>query len=84
MSPPSPDQPESHKILCLLAHDLLNKLSIITGQCDLLLTERMMLDPWTVERLRLIQSTAVSMAEAIQKRQCPINTGSETQAAKAH
>lgn len=45
-----------HESVCLLAHDLVNKVSIILGYCDLLIEEPA--GPKTAARLRMIHDTA--------------------------
>jgi hypothetical protein len=60
---------------CLLAHDLLNKLSIILAECGLLRWEgRLDLDAkrGLLTRIDQIEKTAKQMTTAILDRKCPL------------
>ena len=59
---------------CSLAHDMINKLSIIVGQCELLEENA---DGKCAERLRIIRQTALALAAAINHSDCH-NTELET------
>jgi light-regulated signal transduction histidine kinase (bacteriophytochrome) len=59
-------------ILCKLAHHLQNKLSVIMGQCDLLLEKRDSgLTQDCVQRLDSIKQSALAMSEIIKQSDCP-------------
>ena len=53
---------------CLLAHELVNKVSIIIGFCELLVSDPT--GPKSAERLETIHNTAKGMAERINAHQC--------------
>lgn len=54
--------------ICLLTHDLINKLTIITGECELLALHAS--DPECVARAQTIRTTAESVAAEIKNHQC--------------
>ena len=56
---------------CILAHGLINKLSIIVGYCDILHDE---VEPGShcEKKLQLIRETAEGMAELINHHQCDL------------
>lgn len=54
-----------------LAHDLINKLSVIVGYCDLLV-EKTPDDPSVQRQAQLIRSTARSMAADLARFQCDL------------
>lgn len=56
---------------CSLAHDMINKLSIIVGQCELL--EEEMAQAKYAERLQIIRRTALAMAVTINRNSCENN-----------
>jgi hypothetical protein len=56
---------------CLLAHSLINKLSIIVGRCDLL-REEALEESECYQSLMSIQEVARSMAEEITQHQCKL------------
>ena len=63
--------PDCHHPVCILAHELVNKLSTIVGHCDL------SHDPGQTERqltnhLAKICETAMSMAEKLNHHQCQL------------
>lgn len=68
------DQPNQklYQPTCMLAHDLLNKLSVIVGLCELVSAEA---EPGTecATRLAAIQDTAKSLAREVVKRQCQLS-----------
>jgi hypothetical protein len=69
---------------CILAHSLINKLSAIIGNCDLL-KEEAPEDPKCLQRLGFIRETARAMAEELRVHQCHLglinqNHSSENQA----
>lgn len=55
--------------ICPLAHNLLGKLTVIVGYCDLLL-ERESVDSESLHHLRLIRQAARSMGTELQDHQC--------------
>lgn len=69
------EQPEwkNYQPVCMLAHDLVNKLSVIVGLCQLVSAEA---EPGTecATRLAAIQDTAKSLAQEVVKRQCQLST----------
>ena len=58
--------------LCVLAHDLNNKLSIIIGNCDLILQNAEELSREAQHRIERIKGVALGMVDLIKMRQCPI------------
>jgi hypothetical protein len=71
-----------HQPVCMLAHDLLNKLSVIIGVCDIL-TEHAESNPECAKRLAVINDTAKSMAKELASHECQlydmVRTGREQQ-----
>jgi len=67
-------QPECNHQICLLAHDLVNKLSAMIGRCDLLL-ERHRLEDEDVRDLTQIQDIAKSMCARFKQPRCAPMTG---------
>ena len=67
------DQPDLGKYQpsCLLAHELVNKLSVVVGYCDLL-KDHMPEDSAGQEQLRKIREIGLSMAEELTAHQCSI------------
>lgn len=57
---------------CLLAHGLVNKLSVIVGLCDLL-EEKASEDSECLKRLNVIRNIAKSMAEELNVHQCHLD-----------
>jgi hypothetical protein len=59
------------KLECPLAHDLLNKLSIVIGHCELLVedTEN---DSRIKTRVLLLRDVAASMAQDLKQFQCEL------------
>ena len=57
---------------CILAHELINKLSTIIGNCDLV-SEMAPVDSEGAKRLSVIRETARGMAVELNKRQCELN-----------
>lgn len=55
---------------CSLAHDLINDVAIIMGECDLLADS--MTDRVGAERLGVIRTAARRMADRIAHRPCPV------------
>ena len=59
---------ERHQPVCMVAHDLVNKLSAIVGHCDLLI-EIMGRDVEYAGRLTLIRDIAKAAAEELTEHQ---------------
>ena len=57
---------------CILAHELVNKLSVIVGHCDLL-TEHVSEDARLLKRLLTIREIAKSMAKDLNDHQCHLD-----------
>jgi hypothetical protein len=64
---------KNYQPVCRLAHDMLNKLSVIVGLCDLVSAEA---EPGTecAARLAAIHDTAKSLAQEVVKRECQLST----------
>jgi hypothetical protein len=58
-----------HQPSCLLAHGLLNQLTIIIGYCDLI-TEATTEEAQRAERLASIRQLAATMAGTLRNHQC--------------
>jgi hypothetical protein len=56
---------------CFLAHDLVNKLSVIIGYCDLM-KEIAATDPVCEKRLLIVSDLAKRMARELQDHQCQV------------
>jgi hypothetical protein len=69
------DKPDLSKYRprCILAHEMINKLTIIVGHCDLL-KESTPEDSHCLERLRAIGEVAKSMADELNRHQCHLDT----------
>ncbi len=66
-----------HAPSCLLAHDFVNKLTIIIGNCDLLLereAEAEVPDSHAMRRLQVIRDAASRLAGDIQQHTCEISS----------
>jgi hypothetical protein len=70
---------DCNRPLCMLAHDLVNKLSVIVGCCDLL-TNPERLDPTAEKHVQLIRNTAKSMAERLNHEQCHLVSRAQSEA----
>ena len=70
---------ECNRPLCMLAHDLVNKLSVIVSCCDLL-TDPGRADPEGEKHVQRIRDTAMSMAERLNHEQCHLVSLAESQA----
>lgn len=57
---------------CRLAHDLTNKLTVILGNCEILLDVGE-LDSEQPKRLRAILDTSRSMTQDLRSRRCPVS-----------
>ena len=64
---------EKHQPPCLLAHDVVNKLSAIVGFCDLLVENVKRRDTECVKRVMSIQELAKSAAEDLIEHQCELS-----------
>jgi len=60
-----------HKPACLLAHDLVNKLAVIVGHCNLL-SEHVEEGSEPAKRVRLIHEVAKDMAKELTEHQCQL------------
>lgn len=60
-----------HQPTCMLAHDLINKLSVIVGFCDLLSAE-VAVGTKDATRLTVIHDIAKAMAKELTDRQCEL------------
>lgn len=58
---------------CFLAHDLINRLSIVVGYCDLL-GDEMLESIVRQKHLHYIRESAKAMAEDLKRHQCQIDT----------
>jgi hypothetical protein len=56
---------------CILAHELVNRLSVIVGYCDLLADEAPE-DTKCLKRLNAIRCIAKTMADDLTKHQCQL------------
>lgn len=54
--------------ICLLAHELVNKVSVIVGRCDLL-GDLVATDAGSAKHLKVIRDMAMSMAESLNEHQ---------------
>ena len=68
---------------CILAHELINKLTVIVGHCDLL-KENAPEDSHCLERLMQIREVAKSMAEELNSHQCHLDTMLRTSVSQSH
>jgi hypothetical protein len=68
-----------HEPSCLLAHDLVNKLSIIIGCCDLLIEEAQPFSQ-SAARLGLIHDAAECMAMKLNEHQCKLSEATRKKA----
>lgn len=77
---------EAHQPSCMLAHDMINRLTVILGFCDLL-KEHTTADEQGLKYLSSIRFSANSMAEELKHRYCqpdpPIKSPSESHAVPA-
>jgi hypothetical protein len=63
--------PSKHEPECPLVHQLINKLSVIVGNCDLLV-EKTPQDSPLLPRMLLVQSIAKSMAADLAQFECDL------------
>ena len=64
---------EKHQHACLLAHDVVNKLSAIIGFCDLLVENAEQPDTECATRLTSIRELAKSAAKQLIDHQCELS-----------
>jgi hypothetical protein len=62
---------ECQQPICILAHDLVNNLSVIVGRCDLMLDPGQ-LDEQRAKYLSQIRDTAKLMADKLNNHQCQL------------
>lgn len=70
---------------CMLAHDLINRLAVIVGYCDLLVDEDESTDAKQHKRLTAMRDIAVSTVEELRTHRCKFEIplrASETRNAK--
>lgn len=67
-------EPSQTKVLhiCMLAHESINKLSVIIGNCDLA-KEKITTDPDSAKRFAIIRQAANAMATELNKHQCGLS-----------
>jgi hypothetical protein len=70
--------PGAYDRLCVLAHDLNNKLSIIVGECELL-SEHDEVTPGCAQRLARIKELAIAMSNRINSSDCRMIAAGEEQ-----
>lgn len=61
----------------LLLHEVINQLTVIVGNCDLMSPE-LREGSESAKRLGLIYEAAIKMAEALKQDQCRVGKGSES------
>ena len=66
-----PPDRENHKLECPLAHELINKLSVIVGNCDLL-AENTPHDSPLLQRTLLIRDMAKAVAKDLGQLECDL------------
>ena len=74
---------KKHQPACLLAHDLVNKLTAIIGYCDLLI-EKAEEETECAKRLRLIHNLAKSAAKELAEHQCQLSSVVRSPNAEKH
>jgi hypothetical protein len=57
--------------MCTLSHDLLNKLTAVIAECELLLLEDS--ESPASERVRVIREISVKMADQVSRHQCQVS-----------
>lgn len=70
---PEHESPVNPIVLCTLAHDLQNKLSVVIGQCDLLLENTNLADE-SKKRIQSIRNESGAMSKLIETSACPGGT----------
>lgn len=63
---------EKYQPSCMLAHDFINKLSVIIGRCELL-NEMVEENSECSKRLLMVRDIANSMVEELRQRQCHLD-----------
>jgi len=58
--------------VCMLAHEMINRLSVIVGNCDLMGT-KIPADSECAKRLSAIRESARIMAAELNRHQCELN-----------
>lgn len=66
--------PEPNQRACMLAHDLISKVSVIVGYCDLLRKDPMVATKYE-KPVRRIYDIAQSIVQQLKEHQCPIAPG---------
>ncbi|MBZ5688320.1 MAG: hypothetical protein LAP86_25155 [Acidobacteriia bacterium] len=66
-----------HQPACLFAHDLINKLAVIVGFCDLL-SDKLGQDAKSVKQLNMIRDIAASTAKDLGTRGCSLTQTART------
>jgi hypothetical protein len=61
----------AHHPSCMMAHDFLNRLTVIIGSCDLL--QENAKDPECIKRLAVIRDIAMEMAVQLNEHQCHLD-----------
>jgi len=69
-----PSNEEAHQPACLLAHNVVNKLTAIVGLCDLLKEKAEQQDAECVDRLTRIQGLAKLAAKELIDHQCNLSS----------
>lgn len=67
----------THQSMCSLSHQILNKLSVIIGSCDLLmedLEESANPDAQTIRRLEMVRDVARELGEEVKERRCVLES----------
>ena len=57
--------------VCMLAHEMINRLSVIVGNCDLM-TEKAKADSECAKRLSAIRESARCMVTELNRHQCEL------------
>jgi len=56
---------------CLLAHNMMNRLSVILGECEM--AAEKVQDEWLAKPLQRIQQAATTMAKELKEHQCRLD-----------
>jgi hypothetical protein len=70
-----------HRPSCLLSHDIINKLSVIVGNCDLMLEFEAgseLHDAALRRRVEVIRGTAAELAKNVTRHACNLDTVTRT------
>lgn len=67
---------DKHTPLCVVSHNLINKLTVIIGSCQLLQekTEQMGVGGEFSRRISIIESIAQGLADELKQHQCRLDT----------